>query len=94
MKNPLRAGVARASFHQQPAPVRFAIADDIDFLVGAHWDAVAAHRGVFLQRDYLAALSSKYRKNIKARVLAPIDAAGLSVGPLTDDAAKTPFVAQ
>lgn len=67
MKNPLRAAVARARFRQQPAPVRFAIADDIDFLVGAHWDAVAAHRGVFLQRDYLRALAGARPTNLELR---------------------------
>jgi hypothetical protein len=34
--------------------------------------------------DYLAALSSKYRKNIRARVLEPIVAAGLTVQRLVD----------
>jgi predicted N-acyltransferase len=34
--------------------------------------------------DYLAALTGKYRKNVRARVLDPVAAAGLVVQPITD----------
>ncbi len=37
--------------------------------------------------DYLAALSPKYRKNVRQRVLEPIDAAGLRIAPIDDVAA-------
>jgi hypothetical protein len=38
--------------------------------------------------DYLASLASKYRGNVKNRVLAPIEAAGLSVRRFEPDAAQ------
>lgn len=34
--------------------------------------------------DYLAALTGKYRKNVKARVLKPIEQAGIAVEPIAD----------
>ncbi len=40
--------------------------------------------------DYLAALSAKYRKNIRSRVLKPIEDAGLTLEPVDDVAAIAP----
>jgi hypothetical protein len=67
MKNPLATALARAHFRRQPAPVRFAIADEVDFLNAAHWDAVTAHRGLFLQRSYLRELHAVRPVNVDLR---------------------------
>ncbi|MBL8756475.1 MAG: GNAT family N-acetyltransferase [Planctomycetes bacterium] len=67
MKNPLKGALARARFRQQPAPLRFAIADRVDFLVARDWDAVTAHRGLFLSRGYLRELAAARPQNLDLR---------------------------
>ncbi len=59
--------LARARFRRQPAPVQFAFGDRIDFVNGAHWDEVTAHRGALLQRDYFRALQGALPANMDVR---------------------------
>lgn len=54
---------------------------DMVLPLGARWTSYA---------DYLAALNGKYRKNVKARVLEPIAAAGLEVTAIPDVVAEAP----
>jgi len=50
MTSRLKAALARARFRKQPAALRFAFADRIDFLNPGHWDEVTAHRGLLMGR--------------------------------------------
>ncbi|MCA9704682.1 MAG: VWA domain-containing protein [Myxococcales bacterium] len=56
--------------HQErhtPLGLRYVIADGIDFLNPAHWDAIARHATVFLGRAYLAALERHAPSNTEPR---------------------------
>lgn len=59
--------LARARFRRQNAPLQFAFGDRIDFLNGAHWDEVTAHRGTLLQRAYFRELESALPDNLDVR---------------------------
>ncbi|MCX4240552.1 GNAT family N-acetyltransferase [Paraliomyxa miuraensis] len=56
--------------HQErhtPLGLRYVIADGIDFLNPAHWDAIAAGASVFLGRAYLGALERNAPSNTEPR---------------------------
>jgi hypothetical protein len=63
----IKAAIRRARFRKQPAPLRFAFADRIDFLDGARWDRVTAHRGVLMQRAYFRELERARPANLDLR---------------------------
>ncbi len=67
MTRSLRAALQRARFRKQTAPLRFAFADRIDFLDGARWDRVTAHRGPLLQRAYCRELERVRPDNLDLR---------------------------
>jgi len=56
----------RRAARRQPSGLHFALADRIDALNPAHWDALAAQT-VFLSRDYLRVLEAHGPQNIEPR---------------------------
>ena len=67
MASRIKTAISRARFRKEAPPVRFAFADHVDFLNAAHWDAVTAHRGLFLQRAYLRELEQVRPANVDQR---------------------------
>jgi hypothetical protein len=63
----IRSAIERVRFRQQPAPLRFAFADGIEFLNPQHWDAVTAHRGALMERAYFRELEGAHPANLDLR---------------------------
>ena len=62
-----RAARARHAERRTPTGLGFALADGVDYLDGAAWDALTAGESVFLSRDYLRALSAAGPRNVQPR---------------------------
>lgn len=69
---PLRKLVTKArdlrEHHRErhtPSGFAFALADSIDYLDHAHWDAVTAHDSMFLSRRYLQVLETAGPENVR-----------------------------
>lgn len=67
MTSRLKAALARARFRKQPAALRFAFADRIDFLNPGHWDELTAPRGLLMGRGYLRELEQVRPSNVDPR---------------------------
>lgn len=67
MPKPFAAALARLRFRQQPTVLRIALAERIDQLNPAHWDAVTAQRGFLCSRRYHQALESARPDNLDPR---------------------------
>jgi hypothetical protein len=52
---------------RRPSELEFVIADGIDYLNPAHWDAVCAHAGFFFERTYLRVLETAGPENLTPR---------------------------
>jgi hypothetical protein len=63
----LAAARERHRERHRPSGFGFALADSIDYLDTATWDAVSAGRSLFLQRRYLAALERACPDNLAPR---------------------------
>ena len=63
----LAAARERHRERHRPSGFGFALADSIDYLDAATWDALAAERSVFLQRRYLGALEAACPDNLAPR---------------------------
>ena len=63
----LAAARERHRERHRPSGFGFALADSIDYLDAATWDAVSAGRSVFLQRRYLGALERACPDNLVPR---------------------------
>lgn len=63
----IQSALQRLRFRQQPAPLRFALADRIDALNPAHWEAVTAHRGLLMERGYFRELEGALPANLDLR---------------------------
>jgi hypothetical protein len=64
MPSPVKAGRARKKALRQATPFQFAIADRIDFLNAAAWDALTGSGTFFLCRDYLRLLHAAIDESI------------------------------
>ncbi|MBD8528098.1 GNAT family N-acetyltransferase [Pseudomarimonas arenosa] len=67
MIRPLRAAVDRVRLRKQPIPLRLALAERIDQLNPAHWDAVTEHRGLLCSRAYHRMLERVRPANLDPR---------------------------
>ncbi len=63
----LAAARARHRERHRPSGFGFALADSIDYLDAATWDAVSAGQSLFLQRRYLGALERACPDNLAPR---------------------------
>lgn len=63
----VRDARSRHVARHQPTQAEFAIADRVDFLDPAAWDAVTREAGVFLGRPFLRAFQSAGPTNVRAR---------------------------
>ena len=63
----LAAARERHRERHRPSGFGFALADSIEYLDAATWDAVSAGRSVFLQRRYLGALERACPDNLVPR---------------------------
>lgn len=69
MGRKLRDMRERHEERHRPTGLGFAQADRIDFLDGAHWDAVTAHGSVFMSRPILRAMESAGPANVVPRYI-------------------------
>src|SRR6266550_3968094 len=51
----------------RPTGFGFALADSVDYLDGAHWDALTAPHSLFLSRRYLRILEEAGPENLRQR---------------------------
>src|SRR2546426_5490056 len=69
----LAAARARHRERHRPSGFGFALADSIDYLDAATWDAVSAGQSLFLQRRYLGALERACPDNLAPRYALILD---------------------